>query len=58
MRPSAATDFHTFHSAVYNVSDLIEGRRGLMQVVVVKSPRLMSCILRMLFKIKKDEESS
>lgn len=29
-----------------------------MQVVVVKSTRLMSCILRLLFKIKKDEESS
>ena len=49
---------HTFPRSVYNVADLTEGRLSVMQVVVVKSPRLMSCILRLLFKIKKDEERS
>ena len=29
-----------------------------MKVVVYKSPKLLSCILRMIFKIKKEESSS
>ncbi len=29
-----------------------------MKVVVYKSPKLLSCILRMIFKIKKEENPS
>ena len=49
--------FTLSHTAYIMCQTLSKGGTALMQVVVVKSPRLMSCILRLLFKIKKDEES-
>lgn len=48
---------HGFEPADPNELDLedLEGIVGGMRVVVIKSPKILSPILRMIFKIKKDE---